>query len=216
MNSRQFKSNIVEMVDQKIDCVLMKYDFKRYTGSLYYKRKTGEIIHEIAMMYQMPKYSDDPAIVWIGPRYFVYIKSVNQMVQQMEPNRFHFDSHTSLFGGSIGHLMPERNLVTWYPRDTSEMMIHGIEIGNALEQYVVPFLNEYNSIQSIIDGFEKGDNRLDRGSEWILRIAAAYLVLDQKDKAKQILIDNFMPKDAFERLGLRKQYANALKYVGVI
>ena len=96
--------------------------------------------------------------------------------------------------GQIGYIMPEKRFIEWRlaDSDTDEyylMMIN--EIYEALTKYVIPFMENYSTIEAFVDGVESGNIKETFSQK---AVAIAYVLLGRKESALQY-IDRCIEKE---------------------
>ena len=85
--------------------------------------------------------------------------------------------------GQVGYLMPEKRFVEWRlaDYDTEEYYLSMInDIKDALNNYVIPFMEKYSTIDAFVNGVESGNIKESFDHK---AVAIAYVLLGRKDDA---------------------------------
>ena len=77
-----------------------------------------------------------------------------------------------------------------------------------IEQWALPFLDEYDSTEAFVRGYENGDGRLLLTQSSYVIVAAAYLTLDRTAEATAVL------EKHLGKPGLRMQFSSAFAFHG--
>jgi len=102
--------------------------------------------------------------------------------------------------GQIGYLMPEKRFVEWRlaDSDTEEYYLNMINnIKEALEKYVIPFMEKYSTMNTFVNGVESENIREPFDQK---AVAIAYVLLGRKDDALRYMdevIEKEKHKDFF-------------------
>ena len=76
-----------------------------------------------------------------------------------------------------------------------------------IEKWIMPFLDDYASVNSLANYFEIKDERIPAQRHFYIYVAAAFILLQQPAKSMQVL------ESKFGKAGPRRDYAKAFKYV---
>lgn len=203
------KDAVLNYIVKPSDAYLSGIGFKRIRNSFKQIRKFKDSTQTIAVIISYPRYSDDKSVAHIQARYHLVMPQIDAVLSEMDRERFF--SITSDIMENIGNLRARPEYWEMRPYGISEQEYAPIEtsMSEILVNDVVPFLDDYYSPESLVEGHLKKDPRLPRGSDWLVHVAAAYVVLGEKNKAKEILETAFMDK-----LGLKKQFCRVLQYLG--
>lgn len=209
MVNEKERSLVEQLLQDFVDPVLTGHQFLRRKSSIEYNRLVFDAKQSINMAWNKAKHSDDPSILHIHPVLSVEMPAITETVNHIIGNgRLLGDTKDVTLVMTIGLTGPERHLVDWRFVSEIGIVVIGTSIADYLNKWAVPFLDQYKTTADLIQGFEAKDERLPRGNTWILKIAAAYIVLGDVRRARELLFDEFYPK-----LGLRKKYAQALEFV---
>ena len=120
--------------------------------------------------------------------------------------------------GQVGYLMPEKRFVEWRlaDSDTEEYYLSMInDIKDALNNYVIPFMEKYSTIDAFVNGVESGNIKesFDRKA-----VAIAYVLLGQKNNALRYMdevVEKEKRKDFFGKgveIEVTKEYRKETSY----
>jgi hypothetical protein len=108
----------------------------------------------------------------------------------------------------IQNLAPKGQRPYWflYSLDHPEEVLN--QLKQFIAEWVVPFLQEYVSLDALLMGYERNDWRLEGGGpRFHLYIAACYAIQGSPSKGLDVL------NRRFDRPGLRNEYAQAFNYL---
>lgn len=180
------------MLEAKIDHRFAGHGFKRNPRSLEYRRTVPEARQVIFMDFESHPSHDPSADVYIYPWSFIGIPAVYNLAVQMV-------SHPELLGRrsvqtlaqSIDWAAPKGQRPRWYLTGEDEIINAGDSIGDYIERWVLPFLDEFSSARGLVKAFETRDERTYTLQDPILVcVAAAYLLLGNPAAAKDVLENN--------------------------
>lgn len=112
------------------------------------------------------------------------------------------------FAQPIDIVIPKEHHIRWYTYgpETFESCVKSIR--SSLETWVIPFLDEYTTVESIASVYETDDDRVIKQQQFYISVAAAYVLLQKPEMATQVL------EDKLGKAGPRRDYAQAFNYVG--
>lgn len=206
------KTNLLlveRILHEHVDTLLISRQFTRGRSKTDYHRSLVDSTQSIDFNWTKARYSDDPSVLHLHPVLILDLPEVNSRVRDLVGD-------VTLIGNAIdttltmaiGLTGPERRLADW--RVISEAFIGniGTSVADFLNNWTLPFLEEYQNAEDLARGFERNDDRFPRGDIWLIKIAACYMLIGERPRAKKILFDAFHPK-----LGLRKKYSHVLQAV---
>lgn len=89
---------------------------------------------------------------------------------------------------NLGNLKPNREFMEWQLTNTIDMLTLGKVIFYNINEYAVPFWEQFSTIEGLIDGYEKEDLRLIlTGNNYKWRMVAAYCLTGRKADAISVL-----------------------------
>lgn len=194
------------MLAEKLDHFLKDEGFMRRKRSNVYTRRIPEGKQTIEVAYDVsPRYASEAA-AHVLPKLGVLLARVNEIAVQMA-------SDTRTLGGAeatlfqpIDMVAPKSENPRWLPASRDDFLEVGDEIRSFLARWVVPFLNEYRSAEALVRGYEQNDWRLLLVQPWYIYVAAAYVVLNAPEKARDVV------ETKLGAPGSRKRFAPVFAY----
>jgi hypothetical protein len=124
--------------------------------------------------------------------------------------------NTSLIGGSpditlaqpMDFVVPKNAHVYWFTygqKDDYVLCVRSIK--GYIDKWVVPFLNEYTTVNSLANYFETRDVRIPAQRHFYIYLTAAFILLEQPTNALNVL------ETKFGRSSARREYSKAFDYV---
>lgn len=206
-HDNEIKASFEAMLAQRIDAMVGVAGFDRRRNAKVYERRRDEVTHQIIVDLEVrPRYAPD-AEASILPVVRVSLPSVNEIALQMTG-----ENRALLGGGDVtlvepfDMLAPKAEHTRWMPRDHDGFLAAGDGIALFATRWVLPFLDEYSDAHALISGYEKHDPRLLLQQHTLLFIAAAYVVTNQRARAKQLLAMKLGSP------GLRRRFADAFEF----
>lgn len=206
---KRIKKHLLLVLQEHIWPILSKEGFSWRKNSLKFRRESKESIQILNFGFSLPKYRDDPVEAYIEPWITIYMPGIGKHVMELlEDTMLIANSDPSMiFNFSVGKVGPERSYQNW--KLTNEKMMS--ELGRSMAQftnnYVLPFLNQYQSTADIVEGLNSGDDRLDLGISFWIKLTSAYLDNGKVDEAKEFLYSKIDGK-----VGLMKEFKRAIEY----
>lgn len=210
---KEVKEAIIKMLETKLDRRLTHHGFKRNPRSLEYRRTIPEAKQVIFMDFASHPSHDPRADAYIYPFTFIGIPCVYDLALKMVADPSLIDGRLEkTLAQPIDWAAPKGQRPRWYLTGEDEIMNAGDSIGDHIERWVFPFLEEFSSVRGLVKAFETRDERTYTLQDDILVcVAAAYLLLDNPTSAKAVLEQNlgcpyFIPE-------VRARYAKAFDFV---
>jgi hypothetical protein len=201
------KQHVEVMLTEKLDDLLKMHRFVRRKRSTTYVREDSEAKQTIDISYDVgPSYARE-ADAHLVPKLRVWLAGVNQAAFRMVggDERLIAADGATLFE-PIDMLAPNAETPRWLPSGEDGFLETGDDLRAFVERWAIPFLDEYRSVRAFIDGYEKRDWRLLLVQHSYIYVAAAYVVLDAPEKAREV-IDTKLGAP-----GLRKRFAAVFDY----
>ena len=101
----------------------------------------------------------------------------------------------------LDHLVPLPERVQWYAFQQEDLRRIAREIGETFLKWGSPFFDDHRNAEDLVRGFEAEDGRPKLQENWSIFIAAAYLVVGQKERAWEVV------DSAFRTPGARAKYS---------
>lgn len=191
-------------VDPDVSC----RGFKRRAGSRTFKRRSGEAQQELLFDYDAyPAYAPG-ADAHLLPTVRVSLPRVSEVAIRM------VGGNAVLLGGAADLVIaqPFDTLVVgkasprWLIASDTVASV-GANLLTFIDRWVVPFVDEYNSVDGLIGGYERGDTRLLFQQHTFVFIAAAYAARGELKLAQDVL------DRKLGTAGLRKRFAPVFEYL---
>jgi len=199
-----------EALSAELDDMLAASSFVRRSNSLNYLRKCESGRQLIRMDFAFkPKYQQG-ATGHIYPQITVELPQLNQVALEMVGGDAWLLAGASdaTFSQPIDMAIPKEHHLRWFtfgPETFSEC-VSSIKL--SLETWIIPFLDEYTTVNSITSAYENNDSRIVMQKHFFIYVAAAYVLLGKPESAMKVL------EDKLGRAGSRRDYAQAFEYVG--
>jgi hypothetical protein len=138
----------------------------------------------------------------------IELPKVNEIARDM------VDDPKLIGGGNVTINLPLEFLLNKSDRATALRIDSSDEIDKvlrgvitALHGFGMPFLNDYATARGLVMQHERGDARIIKQPHWWIFVAASYLELGEKDRARQVL------NSAYHLPGLRRRFSKAFDVV---
>jgi hypothetical protein len=200
-----------EVPASELGTVFVAAGFSWYRGSLEYRRSSSpELAQRFRLLFNVG-YPRRDVLAYFTPDVELESSFLGILVEKMGGTH----AQKAGFGRSdvvarlpLHQLAPKSLQMPWWCiHEERELLPLITEIAAFSKSWVVPFLNDYGEINSLLRGCERGDERLHTGRELYLFVAAAYVQWRQPDAALAVLERWFGGPTS------RKQYASAFAYV---
>ncbi|MEN6307876.1 MAG: hypothetical protein ABFD91_08990 [Anaerohalosphaeraceae bacterium] len=196
-----------------LDGCFERMSFIRRNDSLLYRRTCADFVQEVEFYFDLrPKYKPT-AVAHILPHIRFEFQPMVPIIAAMASNhplaRVAKKRFTALlFRNQINNIAPygqRSNYWYLYDVDNANECVESMKV--FVETWCFPFMEEYSTIEAIIKGYERSDERLHSDKQFDLCIAACYIFLELPQKALEILERHFGSP------GLRREYSQAFEYV---
>ena len=193
----------------ELDPYLSAKGFARDSDSLQYIRscEAGEQVLKTDFVYKPTL--DSRADAHIYPEILLKFPEVNRIASEMVGGQ-----HGVIGTGDItlwqplDFVVPKDCRVRWFTYGREEDYVLCVRsIQGYIEKWIIPFLNDYTTIDSIAKFYENKDERIHPQRHFYIYVAAAYILLGQPAMAMEVL------ETKFGKAGPRREYAKAFEYV---
>lgn len=177
--------------------------FTRNRRSLVYTRKVNDAEQRIAFIVHChPKYQL-AAEAHICPALQVIIPKISQSALALVKGdkMLLAGAPEIVIGQPIDFTAPKAEQQRWFATGGEQFVAACDSIRAFLSSWVLPFLSEISTPAELVRLYETNDARVLKQKHWHIFVAAAYQVLSQLDKARQVV------RHRFGSPGLRKRYA---------
>jgi hypothetical protein len=209
MNSiREVQEALCEALAAETDEFLREHGFARANRSLEYVRVCQDGQQTLRMDVDFKPSYQLAADCRIYPWICVIFPEVNRLaIEMVGGNRLLIPHPDITFSQPFDTIMPRGANVRWYTFGSDSIPDVLRSIKGALQEFVIPFADDYRTIDSLASAYVKRDERLLWVREFYVDVAAAYLLLGRPGDAMQVL------EKTFRRPGARRKYAAAFEYV---
>ncbi len=205
---KEVKQAIVHMIATKLDEPLARYGFARTAKAMDYHREVENVKQVIAINFQSHPSFYPGVDAYIYPWLVISIPHVDALALQLVRDPWLLDNDPCrTFSQPMDWAAPKVRRPTWTAIGEDKIIKAGDSILSFIEEWVLRFLSDYSTPEGIVRGFEGGDERPIMTRATFVRIAAAYLLLNNPEGAKRIL-DQKLGNSLF-----KKKYVNAFEYV---
>lgn len=201
--SPEIKNQFLETLAAVLDEPLKVLGFTRNKRSLVYARKVNGAEHRITFIIHChPKYQPG-AEAHIYPSVQVVMPQVSESALALVKGdkMLLAGAPEIIIGMPIEFTAPKDKHQRWFATGHDEFVTACDSIREFLAHWVLPFLSEVSTPADLVKLYEANDARIMKQKHWYIFIAAAYQVMGQLDKARDVV------RQQFGRPGLRKQYA---------
>jgi hypothetical protein len=200
----------------ELDDFMAGAGFRRRGGTLKYSRNVSDGAQRVDMHFDAkPSYAPQ-ALAHLLPQHSIIFPKLNLLMSNLIDG-FVLPSKSPAreitFSQQIQHVSPPgdtRCPPRWFLHDKSSAVACIQSAKDYMAQWEIPFLDKYQSVASLIDGYEQRDSRLPHDQRFTLFIAGAYLLIGRARSAMGVLEANF------GNAGSREDFAKAFEYVADI
>lgn len=195
-----------------LDELLKRRSFERGGKSLVYRRSCDRLGQTIDICFDLSPGYEPGAIAHVLPQVCIECQEVVPVIERMTsgiPTARAFRGRVAgmVLRQQVQNLAPRERRLDWflYGMDRANTDMHPLKAFVA--GWVIPFLEEYSSLESLLVGYERGDWRLPNDNRFHLYVAACYVLHGLPNKGLDLL------NRRFGQAGPRKQYAQAFDYL---
>lgn len=201
-NAQITKSVLAEMMDRHFDRCLFAHGFSRRKNASVYTRKIADTTQRIMIQAtSSPINADRSIIALILPVYAITYPEVNRIAAEMlgeeKPRDYTLKHQVHTLSKPVSW---------WYYREEYSIDEIACEIADFFDRTVLPFLDDYASVQGFIGCYQAGDKRFPYTHGDYIFPASAYVCTGQPEKGLAVL------EKHLSKPGLRRQYAKAWEY----
>jgi hypothetical protein len=207
----EVKKQLLEALTAVVDEPLKQVGFARKKGSLTYSRTLNAAEQQITFVMDcFPKYQPS-AEAHIHPMVQLRMPLVSEKALALVSGdkMLLADAPEIIMNQPVEFTAAKEMHQRWFATGKEEFIVACDSIRAFLARWVLPFLSEISTPAEFVKLYETNDPRVMKQKHWHIFIAAAYGVLGQIDKARQVV------RDQFGSAGLRKRYAPLLQSLGI-
>jgi len=199
----EVKNELLEALAAVVDEPLKQVGFVRRKGSLTYSRMLNAAEQQITFVMDcFPKYQPG-AEAHIHPMLQLRMPQVNEKALALVngDKMLLADAPEIIVNQPIEFTAPKDERQRWFATGKAQFVAACDSIQAFLARWVLPFLAEVSTPADLVKLYQTNDARIMKQKHWHIFIAAAYQVLGQLDKAREVVVKQFGSP------GLRKRYA---------
>jgi hypothetical protein len=208
--SAEIKDELLQTFEESLDKPLKTASFVRNKRAFVYVRKLNDADQCITFVAHChPKYQPE-AEAHIYPALQLTMPLVNDMARTLVKH-----DNTLLAGAPeilsqpIDFTAPKAMQQRWFATGKEQFLATCHSIEAFLSRWVLPFLSEVSLPSGLVKLYETNDMRIVKSHKWHIFVAAAYQVLEQQDKAREVV------RQQFGSQGLRRRYASLFDSLGI-
>jgi len=196
-----------------LDESLGRAGFRRGRDSLVYRRTYETVSQEVDLCFDLNPRYEPGAAAHLLPQVRLDSEDVIPVIAAMTEGL----SAGRAFRGRVAGMVLRQQIQNLAPTgqrsqywllhtlDSADECVHPLK--SFIEEWVLPFLEEYSSLESLVTGYERNDQRLPNENRFHLYVAACYVVLQSPRKAMDVL------ERRFGRAGARSEYSQAFEHI---
>lgn len=207
---REATQTLCNYLATELDDTLVMEGFSRAENSLQYSRTIDAGHQFLIVHFDLNPSSDPRAIALLLPLVRFVFPELNQRVLNMMGDMKTLDNANGVtINEQIVNAAPRdvRAGTWWFIYEHETALTSLAAIKDFIERWTLPFLNRYTTVEALTQGFEQQDECLPQDRRFWLFMVAAYTLLNQPEKATQVL------ESKFGRPGARREYTKAFEYV---
>jgi hypothetical protein len=202
-------ATLCKVLSAELNPYMEAVGFQRGDNSLDYARPCDAGDQLLQMHFTFRPSLDPRANSHIYPWLRLKFPEVNRIASEMVGGQ-HGAIGTSdiTLGQPLDFVVPKNAHVDWFTYgDENDYVLCVRSIKGYIEKWVIPFLNDHSTVNSLANYFEAKDERIPAQRHFYIYVAAAFILLQQPERAMQVL------ESKFGKVGPRREYAKAFEYV---
>jgi hypothetical protein len=195
-----------------LDELLARVSFQRREKALVYKRSCASLRQAIDFPFDLNSGCEPVAVAHLLPEVRIECQEVEPVIARMTSAM----PQARVYGGRVAGLILQQQVQNLAPPEHRPYwFLYALESSREdlgrlkpfVADWVVPFLEEYSSLESLVAGFERDDWRLPQDQRFVLYVAASHALMGSPRKGLDVL------HRRFARPGVRREYAQAFEYL---
>ena len=189
----EIKNQLLQTLAEILDEPLKTVGFTRNKRSLVYNRTINDAEHRITfVVHSHPKYQPG-AEAHIYPALQIGLPQVCEVALALVKGDklLLANAPDIIVGQPIEFTAPKDKRQQWFATGNEQFGAACESIKAFLFNWVLPFLSEVSTPADLVKIYETNDERMMKLQHWHIRIAAAYQVLGQIDKAREVVRRHF-------------------------
>ena len=206
-SEREIRGDFLDALQAEADNDLGRLGFKRRIHSLRFSRSGSDVIHGVTFIADFfPRYQIG-AEAHIHPMMSVEMPAVSRRALELVggDRMLLANAPEVIINQPVEFAAPKDKRVRWFAAGRGEFDERVRAIVAFLRSWTIPLLDELTTPESLVDAYERQEERLIRQRHWYLFVAAAFELTGSPGQARQVL------EDQLGTPGLRKRYAAAFQ-----
>ena len=168
---------IIEGLNPKLE----QLGFRRYSKKTFQKKAQECKLVLNVQLRKIP--GQDAGYVSVYPG-IVYdeLESIASELEGVEPRK-----GWPIAAANVGNLKPEEEFIEWPLTTTTDILALSEVINCSIDDYAVPFWEQFSTVAGLIEGYEKNDPRLAISGNYNWRMAAVYCLTGRHEDAIDLL-----------------------------
>jgi hypothetical protein len=208
MTKREVHEMVCEALGRELDPALERFGFQRHRRSVEYVRPVPDGEQRLCF-FSENRPSDEP-LAWarLHPQIRLSFAEVNRIACELVGGQTGWIAGGDwTFTAPVDLVIPREFFTRWFIGDDRSIDSCLQSIWVSLETWIMPFLDEYSSIESFTVAYENADQRFVWSHPLCLFVTAALIQQGQIQKAAAVL------ETKMGKPGVRARYAMAFDYV---
>jgi hypothetical protein len=203
--AKEIRVDVMLMLSASVDAVLREHGFVRPPKSLVYKKSLTSVVQKIPINVEShPSYNRN-ALACILPAMWLEMKEVKREAMSLvkgddQLSRFFSGAPDLILNQPVSFAAPKEAREQWYFYEEGSAMSIWNRISEFLSRWVLPLFSQLESPSGLVERYEADDCRIIKQQHFYIYIAAAYRVIGQPERARDVVHKHF------SKPGIRKQY----------
>ena len=198
MNREDPRKSIVAELEASLDARICDSGWRRSPKSLEYKRGTPDVEQVLNVsVIRSPGYKPD-ASAHVYPRIRIDSKSLSTVALRLVSDQSILLANEPeiVLNRPFEHLVPPVSRVQWFVGEAKSPCEIVREIADQFAMWGLPFMDSYRTIDDLIQGYERGDERIRFQRTWPIFAASAYVLKGSAREAERIVRNQYStPKE---------------------
>lgn len=204
---KQVKNCLHQALAVVIDESLKNAGFARRRNSGVYTRVIGESTHDISFVTDCFPTAEPGADAYIHPHLHWHMKKVAEAgLAMVGGDGFLLATANSnsdlILNQPITFTAPKEKHEYWFATGPAQFRDVCEKIRSFISEWVLPFLADATSPRDLVTLYERNDDRVLKQLHWYVFIAAAYRILGEEEKAREVVRKHFSKPGIKARYGV--------------
>lgn len=204
MTKKSVRELLIRLTKELLDPVMSESGFRRRQNALVFSRRvegSGRQVVLINFAFHPPYHRSADAHLY--PRIHLLFPEINTVVAEMMGQ----GAYDVTLNQPLDLVLAKRASGSWYFSGEAEAREAVNELGERTVSWVLPFLDDFSSVEAYADGIERRDERLMLTETTSLDLVGARIVSGRPQEALAAF------ESRFNSARSRREYAGALAYV---